>query len=651
VAVCGSVALLATPTSASAGVTFASSTVPVGHSPDAVATGDFNRDGILDLVTANEGDDDVSVLLGSGGSHFRVGSSPRVGNDPVSVAVRDLNRDGALDLVTANYADSTISVLLGSGSGSFTPGPATAVALHPSTVAIGDFNGDSIPDLVTASHDNATVSVLIGDGTGRFPAVSTVPTSGHDPWSVAVGDLTGDGNLDLVTADNADADVSIMAGSGSSTLIFNYGQASTGVNPHSVALGDFNADGYLDLAVANFADGTVNTLLNGGVGNFAGAGPTSTFIVGAGPISVATGDLDGDGKIDIATANTDDGTVSVLLGTGHGPFTAGPTQAVGLGPYSVALADLNADRAPDLAIANSDDDTVSVLRNAPTATPGTGSLTFTGTQAQDTFSRAQSVTITNSGAASLHVSGFAVTGPAANDFVVAATTCQRPVPGGQSCTTSVRFSPHASGLRSATLSVAGDQVAAPTIALTGTGGTLATGPAGPTGGAGATGATGQVGAAGAQGANGPSGADGAPGPMGIAGATGPAGAKGTTGAKGATGSPGAAGQPGATGATGQAGPRPNPSVTCKVTRERDTAGRHRHTHIRCTVWRAAGSRATTWRLSRGGRVVARGLALPRSGRVTIALDRLGASLRPGRYALLVGHGPATVHRTVIVRAR
>jgi hypothetical protein len=137
---------------------------------------------------------------------------------------------------------------------------------------------------------------------------------------------------------------------------------ATGGDPVSVAIGDLNGDGKPDLATANDAN-TVSVLLNSGDGSFQAK---LDYETGGGPGSVAIGDLNGDGSPDLATANVccaSPGAVSVLLNRGDGSFQAKLDYATGGDPYSVAIGDLNGDGKPELATANSQSFSVSVLAN------------------------------------------------------------------------------------------------------------------------------------------------------------------------------------------------------------------------------------------------------------------------------------------------
>jgi len=182
---------------------------------------------------------------------------------------------------------------------------------------------------------------------------------GNGPHSVAVGDFNHDGHLDLVTANSADGTLSVLLGNGDGT--FQAGTSSdirVGNDPVSVAVGDFNHDGNLDLVAANSGDNTVSVLLGNGDGSF--QDPVN-FAVGNHPWSVAVGDFTHDGNLDIVTANSGDNTVSVLLGNGDGTFQDAVSYQVGSVSEAVAVGDLTGDGHLDIVTANHGDNTVSVL--------------------------------------------------------------------------------------------------------------------------------------------------------------------------------------------------------------------------------------------------------------------------------------------------
>jgi hypothetical protein len=135
----------------------------------------------------------------------------------------------------------------------------------------------------------------------------------------------------------------------------------TGVDPWSIAIGDLNGDGKPDLATANLTADGVSVLINAGDG---GLRTRRDYATGAGPLSIAIGDVNGDGKPDLATANSSANTSSVLLNRGDASFQTKRDYATGAGPLSIAIGDVNGDGKPDLTTANNGAGTVSVLANA-----------------------------------------------------------------------------------------------------------------------------------------------------------------------------------------------------------------------------------------------------------------------------------------------
>ncbi len=354
-----------------------------GLSPNSVTVGDFNGDGKADLAATIRENNTVSILLGNGKGGFTPKTDFVVGSSSYPVTVGDFNGDGKTDLATVNYGSNTVSVLLGNGEGGFAAKTDFVVGLQPHFVAVGDFNGDGKADLATASTTDNTLSVLLGNGEGGFTAKTDFAV-GLPPYPVAVGDFNGDGKVDLVTVNYGNSqpvvvnndgtvsdDITASINSTVSVLLGNgdgsFGPKTdfaVGIHPLSVTVGDFNGDGKVDLATANTSLSTVSILLGDGEGSFASK---TDFATGAFPYSITVGDFNGDGKADLATANYLSNTVSVLLGNGEGGFAPPTYFGAGLHPHSVKVGDFNGDGEADL-VAALESGNVSVLLNTPNTT-------------------------------------------------------------------------------------------------------------------------------------------------------------------------------------------------------------------------------------------------------------------------------------------
>jgi hypothetical protein len=309
-----------------------------------LVVGDFNRDGLPDIAVNTSGspaNPAVEVMLGKGDGSFQPNHQILpVGQTPLSLAVGDFDRNGALDLVTANSSSGTLSVLMGNSDGTFRPHIDLAVGAAPRAVAVGDFNGDGLPDVVTAQQLSNTVSVLLGHGNGTFaqPLVFAASRQDFTPSSIAVGDMNGDGRADLVInsiggEDSVVSQLGVLLGHGDGTFGAPILNSPEGADDGDVVLGDFNNDGHIDAAVGGEAalpDGL--SVFNGnGDGTFGVPfqSPLRVSTGGNNPFGVAAADLNGDGRLDLVAANsfgstTGPSTVGVLLNT-SGPVTAAPT--------------------------------------------------------------------------------------------------------------------------------------------------------------------------------------------------------------------------------------------------------------------------------------------------------------------------------------
>jgi hypothetical protein len=364
-----------------------------------VAIGDLDGDGKPDLAVANANSRTVSIYRNTstsgsiGASSFAAKQDFTTGVTPYSVAIGDLDGDGKPDLAVANANSSTVSIYRNtstSGSidaGSFTAKQDFTTGTSPRSVAIGDLDGDGKPDLAVANNNSSTVSIYRNTSTsgsieaGSFTAKQDF-TTGTSPRSVAIGDLDGDGKPDLALPNLNSNTVSVLRNTSSSGSIDAGSFAAkqdftTGAGPFSVAIGDLDGDGKPDLAVANLSSITVsvfrNTFSSGSIDGSSFAAKQD-FTTGTEPLSLAIGDLDGDGKPDLAVANNNSSTVSVFRNTsnsgsiGAASFSTKQDFTTGTQPYSVAIGDLDGDGKPDLAVANYISNTVSVLRNADITT-------------------------------------------------------------------------------------------------------------------------------------------------------------------------------------------------------------------------------------------------------------------------------------------
>lgn len=302
-------------------ITSGTTITPPIATPSAVAVGDFNDDGFPDIAVTDSTNNNVIILLGNGDGTFQAPVAYPTGKNPVALVAQDFDGDGQPDLAVVNQADNTVTILLGNKvngvqTGTFgtppTQAAAPTVGTTPTAIATGTFiSGNSNADLAVTNSGDNTVSVLVGNGDGTF-GTQTVYSTGKDPVGVAVGDFNGDGQPDLAVTNETDGTVSILLNKndGSGTF-FGQNTFTTGSSPTGIISAIF-AGTTTDLAIADEVSDNVDILIGNGDGTF--NAPIS-LATGNGPVAVAGADLNGDGTIDLVSANNGASTVTVTLNT------------------------------------------------------------------------------------------------------------------------------------------------------------------------------------------------------------------------------------------------------------------------------------------------------------------------------------------------
>ena len=339
----------------------------VGQQPDGVAAADLNGDTIPDLaVTADQtlNSEDVAILIGNSDGTFQAPFYVPLPNSssPGSIVAGDLDGDTDIDLaVTLRDFNQVIAVI--NQGGAFSLGSTAAVGANARGMDIADADDDGDLDLVIANRDGNSFTYLRNNGNATF--VSTTTATGLEPRDAAFGDFDTDGDLDVAVSCHDDRTVRVHRNDGATLPMVTTLSVGNNDRPDGIDTGDLNGNGVVDIAAASGDDDDLNQnraviFLTTSITSFAGP-----QYVSAGPgvidtSDIALADLDCDGDLDIATANQTSNDVSMMLNNGSAVFGAATIFAAGLSPDSLIAADLQADGDQDVVTANRNSNDISV---------------------------------------------------------------------------------------------------------------------------------------------------------------------------------------------------------------------------------------------------------------------------------------------------
>lgn len=327
------------------------------------AGSDVNLDGFLDLVVVNEVSADIRVFLnradGTGLYHpflqpptaNEIEASP---NEP-----SDFNRDGQIDLATANTTGSTASIHLGIGNGTFAPRQVVAVGSAPHGLAVLDVDGDGDIDIATSNTSGNNVSVMLNSGNGVFGAATSFDAGCSGEYALGAADMNEDGIMDLVVGCITSQTVRVLRGNGNGTFT-GLTPAAAGGNVWMLAVGDVNGDGHIDVATSNSGSGNGGILLGNGAG---GLLPAVTYAIPGTAIATDLGDFDGDGDLDWVMSSFSGSRWRLYRNNGNGTFGFVQDWTADANPSCAVILDFDNDRDLDLVFTDEIEDTIRLMRN------------------------------------------------------------------------------------------------------------------------------------------------------------------------------------------------------------------------------------------------------------------------------------------------
>jgi hypothetical protein len=309
----------------------------------------LDNDGKQDVIVANQGENTLSIFKNistAGNISFNSPVKIATPSTPIGIGIGDFDKNGWLDIVTANHGNATVSIFTNKGifnaisTNNFNPRFGLITGLNPITIDVADMDGDSKADIVVGNYGSNSISVFKNNYISGALATASFSTkldfnAGNKPGYVKLGDMDGDSKLDIVVLAEGVNSVGILRNTSTSGVLSSTSFAprvnfNTGNIPYYISVGDLTGNGKLDILVTNFGDGTATVWQNKaipGIITSASFFKRLNFTVGTKPYAGLLADINGDAKTDILVSNTGSNTLSILRNVVGSQMIVSPTSS------------------------------------------------------------------------------------------------------------------------------------------------------------------------------------------------------------------------------------------------------------------------------------------------------------------------------------
>lgn len=344
-----------------------------GNNETDLVSGDFDNDGLKDIVVMSSSSPGVHSFFKNNGTGFNaaVNSSPTgIGLPYYCRAVQwDSNVDANLDVLYIRDSPGRLVFMKGSGTGTFTTSQTITIGTNPRDVDVADLNGDGFNDAVVALYGSDSIAVMLGNGNGTYLSLSRYHSGGDGPQSLMIVDIDNDGDKDVMVANLTDFVMAIFKNDGAGNLTLHRQHAFK--DPQEITVGNFNSDAFPDIVFTSSGTKTLNFLGNDGSGGFTNYQTVYFPTLNALPNASASADFNGDGNTDLVTSNATGNTISYFSGAGAPNFLFTHVLNINASgtPIDVQAGDFNGDGNKDILV-------VEATSNLLAMYPGNGSGSF-----------------------------------------------------------------------------------------------------------------------------------------------------------------------------------------------------------------------------------------------------------------------------------